>query len=436
MLNYIATRENVEIADDTSIFLPTTQSQQEIIENILKDIPDSKNMFEYDDYLKNPIRKNATEFISNALENNFDLLEKRRNYMEYISNRPRVEKVGTNGLFTEAGVPIVLSKVADEVANHKGNIYSIIISIKREDAERLGYDNVLNWQALLRSKSLGIANALKMKPENLKWYAAFHNEAHHPHVHMVVYSENPSECYLTNKGIDSIRSEIAKTIFRQDLNELYIKQTDVRNELKKQGQQKILEILKRIENRTFSNPKLEIMMLELSRVLDNCKGKLQYGFMPTETKKLIDNIVDELSNDSDIADLFEQWCDLKTNILKTYKDDPPVQKELSKQQEFQSIKNDIIRAVLNLKDISNESVSNQPLTSENGKVTQNNYSKKYIPKTDISMASLSLLQHLAQIISNNYNHQWKSRSLRTDKKLISQIAEKKQALGIKDEQKM
>ena len=354
MLNYIATRENVELADDTSIYCPATQSQQELIENILKDIPDAKNMFEYEDYLHNPIKKNATEFISNALENDFDLVEKRRNYVEYISNRPRAVKVGSNGLFTDIGIPIVLSKVEDEVANHEGNIYSIIISIKREDAERLGYDNVSNWQALLRSKSLEIATALKMKPENLKWYAAYHNEAHHPHVHMVVYSDNPSECYLTKKGIDSIRSSIAKTIFRQDLNELYIKQTDVRNELKKQGQQKMQDILTKIENRTFCNPRLENMILDLSKALDRCTGKLQYGFMPADIKKLIDHIVDELSSDNCISELFDQWCNLKTNILKTYKDDPPVQKVLSQQQEFQSIKNDIIRTVLKLKDIPEE----------------------------------------------------------------------------------
>lgn len=205
-MNYIGTREGVEKVDSTMSLLPVTVKQKELIADILSKIPDADRMHEYYDYLQRPTRENASEFITQALENNLDIIAKKKNYIDYLANRPRVEKIGTHGLFSNEGEAVVLSKVAEEVANHPGVIWTNVISLRREDAERLGYDNAAQWQALLCSRVQLLAENYKIDSRNLKWYAAFHNESHHPHVHLVVYSTNPSEGYLTEKGIEAIIS--------------------------------------------------------------------------------------------------------------------------------------------------------------------------------------------------------------------------------------
>ena len=199
------------MAEDTSRHLPATAQQQKQIAKLLKQHPDSKDAHEYEDYLSNPTRSNANAFISGIMELHGDAPQ-RDVYLRYIDERP-----GSNGLFTDEGVPIVLSQVQKEMNEHPGNIWTHIISLRREDAERLGYNNPDAWMHLLRSQRNMIAQQMKIAPENFRWYAAFHNEGHHPHVHMMAYSVDPNEAYLTKKGIEHIKSALAKEIFRNDL---------------------------------------------------------------------------------------------------------------------------------------------------------------------------------------------------------------------------
>ena len=220
-INYIGTREGVEKVGSTTSSLPATDRQKSLIEDILAKIPDANRMHEYHDYIQRPTRENASEFITQALENNLDIIAKKKNYMDYLANRPGVEIIGTHGLFSNEGEPVVLSRVAEEVANHPGVIWTNVISLRREDAERLGYDSAAQWQALLRSRVQLLCENYKIDSRNLKWYAAFHNESHHPHVHLVVYSSDPSEGYLTAKGIDAMRSAYAHDIFRQEFLSIY-----------------------------------------------------------------------------------------------------------------------------------------------------------------------------------------------------------------------
>ena len=83
---------------------------------------------------------------------------------------------------------MVLGQVQNQVADHKGIVWTHVISLRREDAARLGYDSAVQWMALLRSKRAMLCKHMKIDSANLKWYAAFHNESHHPHVHLLVYS--------------------------------------------------------------------------------------------------------------------------------------------------------------------------------------------------------------------------------------------------------
>ena len=255
-MNYISTREGVEKIDNTGGLLPATVKQKELIADILSKIEDADRMHEYYDYLQKPNRENATEFITQALENNLDIIAKKKNYIDYLANRPRVERINTHGLFSNERESVVLSRVAEEVANHPGVVWTNVISLRREDAERLGYDSAAQWQALLRSRVELLCENYKIDSRNLKWYAAFHNESHHPHVHLVVYSTNPSEGYLSPKGIDTMRSTYAHDIFRQEFMSIYEKRTQQREQLKEQANKSLLFLLQEIQSGICHNEKI------------------------------------------------------------------------------------------------------------------------------------------------------------------------------------
>ncbi len=213
-VRYMATRDGAEKLTTGKAGLPATKNQQAMIERLLRDFPLSRGMFEYEDYQAHPTRGNASEFITRALEDNYDEIAKRENYMDYIAQRPRAERVGSHALFTGADAPLVLSQIADEVAHHPGNVWLPIISLRREDAVRLGYDTAQRWRTLLSVHAPEIAKAMKIPLEQFRWYAAFHDEGHHPHVHMVCYSADGTSGFLSKEGIAAIKSGLVKDIFQ------------------------------------------------------------------------------------------------------------------------------------------------------------------------------------------------------------------------------
>lgn len=230
LVRYIANRDGVQKIDDTWKAQAVTAEQKKLIGEIIRGFPDAKDSFEYEDYLSKPSKGSASEFISRAIEDNIGIIGKRENYVGYIARRPRAERHGSHGLFTDADVPIDLSQVAKEVAEHTGNVWTNIISLRREDAARLGYDNVYVWRNLLRSQAMTFAKNMKIPLSDLRWYAAYHDESYHPHVHMVVYSVG-KEPYLSKDGIAAIKSSLARQIFKHDLLQVYVEQTNQRNEL-------------------------------------------------------------------------------------------------------------------------------------------------------------------------------------------------------------
>ena len=341
-LKYIATREGVEMAEDTSRHLPATAEQQKQIKALVKKHPQSKESHEYEDYLSNPTRGNADAFLWNICEEYQDG-PKRDVYLKYIDERP-----GSNGLFTDEGIPIVLSQVQKEMNEHPGNIWTHIISLRREDAERLGYNNPDAWMHLLRSQRNMIAQQMKIAPENFRWYAAFHNEGHHPHVHMMAYSVKPTEPYLTEKGIATIKSNLAQEIFRQDLLQIYQKQTDLRDELRQESRDRITEIVDAINHGSFDNPQMQMMLVQLADGLAKAKGKKQYGYLNAGTKKLVDAIVAELAGDSRIQELYSLWYEQKEDVLRTYTNKMPERIPLEQEKEFKTIRNAVVQASLQL----------------------------------------------------------------------------------------
>ena len=342
-MNYIGTREGVEKVDSTMSLLPATVKQKELIADILSKIPDADRMHEYYDYLQRPTRENASEFITQALENNLDIIAKKKNYIDYLANRPRVEKIGTHGLFSNEGEAVVLSKVAEKVANHPGVIWTNVISLRREDAERLGYNNAAQWQALLRSRGQLLAENYKIDSRNLKWYAAFHNESHHPHVHLVVYSTNPSEGYLTEKGIEAMRSAFAHDIFRQDFMSIYEKKTRQRDALKEQAEKSLLYLLEQMQSGMIHSGTITEKMELLSKRLMNTGGKKVYGHLKADVKAIVNDIVDELAKEKLVEECYEKWLESQQEIIGHYKDASVEVLPLSARKEFKSIKNMVIK---------------------------------------------------------------------------------------------
>ena len=348
LVSYLGTRIGAEPVDDGAGKLAATVKQKRLISQILRDIPDAKEMLEYADYLAEPTRENASEFISQALEYNLDFVSRRENYVDYLANRPRVERVGAHGLFTDEGAPVVLSQVQKEVAEHKGAVWTNVISLKREDAARLGYDHAEQWVQFIRCKKAMLSKNLKIDVANLRWYAAFHNEAHHPHLHLMVYSADPSEGYLSLKSIEAMRSELAHDIFRQDFAQIYEEQNVARKALKDEASEKLHQLTERLRYGVMDNPKIENDLLKLSARLQELDGKKQYVYMPKEVKQLIDGIVNELASDPKVAAAYAEWYKQRCEILQTYASTVPDPPPLSEQKEFKSIKNNVIAEAMKL----------------------------------------------------------------------------------------
>lgn len=347
-VEYIGTREGVEKIDESKALLPATIKQRKLIGQLVRDIPESREMLEYSDYQLHPTIGNASELITRALEQNLDFVGKRENYVDYIANRPRVERVGEHGLFTDAGVPVVLSQVQNDVVSHKGPVWTHVVSLRREDAARLGYDSGKEWMALLRSKRAMFSKHMKIDSENLRWYAAFHNESHHPHVHIMVYSAKDNDGYLTKESIEAMRSELAHDIFRQDFAHIYEEQNQARAGLKQGAADLMDELLRQIASGVCEDKVIEEKIQRLAGRLQNTGGKKVYGYLKADVKALVDQIVDELAQDARVAELYAAWSKWQDEILKTYTGKLQPLPPLSRQPQFKSIKNMVIAEAMKI----------------------------------------------------------------------------------------
>lgn len=345
---YIATREGVDKIDESLKFAHSSVKQQQFIQKILKDFPDSKDSLEYEDYLKNPTVGNASEFITRTMEDNAYEVMQTKTYADYIATRPRTQRFGTHGLFTDDGVQVKLSEVSKELNQYSGNVWTVIISLRREDAERLSFNTGERWRDMLRSQTSLISENFHIPMQNLKWYASFHNESHHPHVHLMVYSTEEKQAYLSKEGVMKLRSSFAKDIFAQDLLCVYEKQTEYRDELKVNSREVIADIISKINSGVYNNPKLEKMLLNLADRLSKTSGKKVYGYLKADVKSIIDSIVDELAADERISALYDLWYEQRESVIKTYTDELPERVSLSQNKEFKSIKNAVIREAMNI----------------------------------------------------------------------------------------
>lgn len=344
-LKYIATRERVEIIPDDR---PPTRKQEQLIAKLVKDFPEVKELYEYSDYMDKPTKANASAFITLALESNWDALHESDQYMKYIATRPRVERLGEHGLFGDDDL-VSLDAAMNELENYTGNVWTHIISLKREDAARLGFDNASAWRDLLRAHRNDIAAAMKIPPNDFRWYAAFHDEGDHPHIHMMAWSAKAGQAYLSKDGIRQIKSTLTNHIFQNEMLHLYEQKSVSRDELVREARKAMLEMVRTMKEGICNHPDAERLMLELALQLENIKGKKSYGYLPKSQKKLVDKIVDEMERLPSVKKCYEKWMILQGKVDAYYHDKEQKRIPLSQQKEFRSIKNAVVKEAENIR---------------------------------------------------------------------------------------
>jgi len=353
LVKYIATRETVQKYSPKRKEAPATENQQQLIFELLKINSDGKKLPEYSDYLKNPSKENASELLSELLEQSADMITDKEILVKYVAERPGVEKIGKHGLFSDSDDEIVLSQAQKNISEHQGNVWSHVISLTREDAERLGYTMPEMWRNLIMRHTDDIAKAQNIRLENLRWYAAFHNTAHHPHIHLLVYSTDIKEGFLTENGFEQIKSALANDIFHNELYQVYEKQTAVRDKLRSEAESVMKNLLSELNNSNEPNPQLEQLVLKLQTQLRNSKGKKVYGYLQPNVKKTVDQIVAELAKNRVLKKMYDEWCSLEQQKYETYTSAIQKFPSLEENKVFKPIKNAVIRAVLEM-DISSE----------------------------------------------------------------------------------
>ena len=339
-LKYIATRERVEIIPDDR---PPTQKQTQLIAKMAKDFPDAKESIEYEGYSSHPTKATASALITLALEENWNRVQGMEGYAKYIALRPRAERLGEHGLFGDDDA-VDLAAVTDELDHYTGNVWTHIISLHREDAERLGYNHAEAWRTLLRTHRNDIAAAMKIPPEDFCWYAAFHDEGNHPHVHMMAWSTKLNQAYLSKDGIRQIKSTLTNQIFRQELLHVYEQKSKSRDELVAEARKAMLGLAKAMQEMTCDHPEVENLIWDLSWQLGQVSGKKNYGYLPKPMKKLVDEIVDQMVRLPVVNECYQTWWELQCQVEDYYSEGKKrLRPPLSQQKEFRQIKNAVIK---------------------------------------------------------------------------------------------
>ncbi len=416
-VKYIATRDGVEKLDDTRRLAPVTAKQKQFIKKLLQDFPDCKEMLEYEDYVSKQTVGAASDFISRAIEDNAHKILDSKTYADYIATRPRAERFGSHGLFKDDGVQVDLQKVSDDLNQHKGNVWTVIISLRREDAVRLGFDHGSRWRDMLRTQTQALAENLKIPMEHLKWFAAFHDESYHPHIHLIAYSNVENEGYLSKQGVMKLRSAFARDIFAQDLLCVYDQQTAYRDQLRQVSREKVEELVGQIRAGQYDGTGLDMLLLKLAQRLSRTKGKKVYGYLSAGTKKLVDSIVDDLAADSRIAKLYDLWYEQRERIIQTYSQKLPEREPLSKNGDFKAVRNAVIKAAVEMLKMA--------------QLPQKELAKQVEITSPVLVQSLALLRQTARIFEDRLQEYYAPQIAHTDRKLLSKIAEKKLAQGQK-----
>ena len=439
-VRYLATRPGVEILPDDRGDLPATKKQQDDIRRLLRDFPESKELLEYEDYLAQPTRTNASELIQQVHEEYVAAMRQKENYLDYISHRPGAERMGEHGLWDARGKVANLSQAIREVADHPGNVWTPVVAIRREDAERLGYTTAADWQALVQSCLCDIARGYKIQPDHLRWYVAFHQKENSVHIHMVIFSSDPKEGFLTKQGIRDVKAAFARQIFQQDLLHVYEQKTAYRNTLQLDAGERMTELVTQMQHGDAANERLAALTEELARMLQATKGKKVYGYLPPRVKAVVDAIVDELAKDERVAAAYDLWNQMREETCRIYSESLPEHLPLSRQKEFKSVRNMVIREALRLTLDGIQTPAEREGIGDQGTNTEGHMADHVPAQSDANHVALTaagavlrMFDAMGRIFDDNCKEDTLYRGLQIDRKRRRKLREWKRARGIKSD---
>lgn len=452
-MKYIAIRAGSVAVQSNSPNAPVTAKQQALILSLLTDFPESKESQTYRNYTSHPTQQNVSALISEIVEHNADCMMTKEKYVSYISTRPGTVKSAQHGLFTQTDTPIDLQTVANEIANHPGNVWTHVVSLRREDAQQMGYDTLSAWQGLVRRQMPNVAKHMKIDLAHLRWYAAFHDKKNNPHVHIVVYSTDPKEGFLTEQGIEKIRSGFANDIYSDELHHLYEQQTSVRDTLKNDSGELMRQLAEELRYTSIEDEELMQLVLLLNRQLKTAKGKKVYGYLKPEVKQTVDAIFARIAQEPHIREMYTLWCEMEQAKHDVYSSAKVQFPEMENNPAFKSVKNQIIKIVADMQStqqpehvdipaIQQKSDNTETIPDNRPESVEETTDSVALPETTTysSMQKssahntvMALLFNTARMIEASYDRNRRSALSHADSKLRRAIRRKKRELGIKED---
>ena len=355
-------------------------------------------------------------------------------YMRYIATRPRAEKHGEHGLFG-AEDAVDLEKTLGELKAHEGNVWTIIYSLRREDAARLGYDNAASWRALLRSKQADFAEAMQIPPSQLRWYAAFHDEDEHPHIHMMLWPDDPKYGFLRKDKLLHLQSILTNMIYADELKAVYVQKDIAYKDVTEAARETMRRIVDRLESVENPPEAIQQKLLELALEMRTVTGKKQYGYLKKPLKDKVDSIVDELEKLPEVAAYYAVWNDLRDTLEGYYKSKPRQHNPLSQQKEFRAIKNAIIqeaeRLRCQLEESSAQTSANPLLTDEHISSITSQFAR--LPSEYLLNSTIRLFHQMVQIFRENAAPPSNPMGIRVDSKRRKKLIQKRLAMGHKQD---
>ena len=440
-MKYIATREGVEVLTGKG---PATEKQKEMVSKLLKDFPDMRDSFEYEGYKQAPTLRTASALISAALDTHMQNLQSENGYLRYIATRPGAEKHGAHGLFGRQENTDLTAAMHDLTA-HDGNVWTIIYSLHRGDAERLGYNNAAAWRKLLVSQQNKFAEAFHIPASALHWYAAYHDADTHPHIHMMIWTDQ--ETVLKRDAVVKLRSAMTNSIFQAELENLYIRKDIAYKDVTEAARTVMHDLANRMEFISEPPASIQEKLLELALELRTVSGKKQYGYLKKPLKDKVDEIVDELEKLPEVAAYYSVWNGLCDTLEGYYKNRPRQHNPLSQQKEFRAIKNAIIQEAERLRQqMEQESSQDEESSTEKtstGASTNPTLTDEYtssvtshsarLPSEYLLNSTLRLFHQMGQIFRDNAAPPSNPMGIRVDSKRRKKLMQKRLAMGHKQD---
>ena len=447
-MKYIATREGVEVLTGKG---PATEKQKEMVSKLLKDFPDMRDSFEYEDYKQAPTLHNASALIAAALDTHMQELQTESGYLRYIATRPGAEKHGAHGLFGREE-NVNLNTAMHDLTSYDGNVWTIIYSLHREDAERLGYNNAAAWQKLLVRQQSKFAEAFHVPSENLHWYAAYHDADTHPHIHMMIWADQ--ETFLKRDAVVKLRSVMTNSIFQAELENLYIRKDAAYKDVTEAARAVMHDLVDRMESVADPPASIQQKLLELALELRTASGKKQYAYLKKPLKDKVDEIVDELEKLPEVAAYYSVWNGLRDTLEGYYKNRPRQHNPLSQQKEFRAIKNAIIQEAERLREqleqaqtaetqefspenessdekTSSDTSTNPTLADENTSSAASHDAQ--LPSEYLLNSTIRLFHQMGQIFRENAAPPSNPMGIRVDSKRRKKLMQKRLAMGHKQD---